>query len=277
MTNIRIAITGATGAVGGRVAKRLADQGISQRLIVRDPSKAPELHQAEIAVANYLDKPAMVEALKDIETVFFVSGFEAEDRMEQHKSAVDAFVEAGVKKVVYTSFLGAAPEATFTFARQHYHTEEYLEKAGLCFISLRNSMYMDYLAIMATEGIIRGPAGDGKFAPITRDDIADVAVSALLNKQQDTARLDLTGPDLLTMSEVARLLTESFGKPVTFINETIEEAFASRADYDAPAYEVEGWVSNYEAIRVGEMEIVSDVVERMTGHPPVSVKEFLSR
>ena len=131
MSKPKIAITGATGSLGGRIAQKLADREVPLRLIVREASRAPELPRAEVATATYLDQPAMLKALEGIETVFFVSGFEARDRLEQHKSAVDAFVRAGVKRVVYTSFLNAAPDSTFTFARHHYHTEQYLYIFGV--------------------------------------------------------------------------------------------------------------------------------------------------
>src|SRR4051812_9905940 len=107
-----IAITGATGALGGRLAARLADHGVHQRLIVRDAGRAPRLDGAEIAVAaGYRDRAAMVQALRGTGTLFLVSGREAADRVAEHVSAVDAAVEAGVRRVVYTSFMGAAPDA----------------------------------------------------------------------------------------------------------------------------------------------------------------------
>lgn len=275
MTKPAMAITGATGVLGGRIARHLAEQGVPTRLIVRDTSRAPDLPLSDVATAAYLDRPAMVKALAGIDTVFFVSGFENEDRLRHHKSAVEAFVDAGVKKVVYTSFLNAASDSTFTFARHHYHTEKYLAEAGLRFMALRNSFYMDILPQFVTDGVILGPAGEGKFAPVCRDDIADVAVALLLDEEHPTTRYDLTGPELLTMAEVAEHLARTGGEPVKFVNETLEEAYASRAHLGAPDFEVGGWVTSYYAIARGELEVVSDTVERIAKHPPISFKHFL--
>ena len=277
MTKPAIAITGATGALGGRIARRLAERGVPTRLIARDTSRAPGLPLSEAVTAAYLDRPAMVKALEGIDTVFFVSGFEAEDRLRHHRSAVDAFLEAGVKKVVYTSFLNAAPDSTFTFARHHYHTEKYLEEAGLQFVALRNSLYMDLLPHFVKDGVILGPAGEGKFAPVCRDDIADVAAALLLDKEHPAGRCDLTGPELLTMTEVAEHLARAGGEPVKFVDETLEEAYASRAQLGATDFAVEGWVTSYYAIALGEMEVLSDTVERIAGHPPISFKNFLGQ
>jgi len=110
---------------------------------------------------------------------------------------------------------------------------------------------------------------------VTRDDIADVAVAVLLDPDHPTARYDVTGPELLTMSDVAAVLSETQAEPVVFLNETLEEAYASRAHYGAPEFEVEGWVTSYYAIAQGELEVLSGTVERLAGHPPVSLRAFL--
>ena len=245
-------------------------------MIVREVARAPKLAKAEVAIATYHDRPAMVAALHDIETVFFVSAFESEDRLKHHLAAIRAFVDAGVQRVVYTSFLNASPTATFTFARHHAATEDYLAEAGLRFAALRNSLYMDLLPSLVSEGAIRGPAGEGRFAPVARDDIAEVAAALLNDDAAPDGPYDVTGPALMTMQDVAEQLSEASGQPVVFENETEEEAYAARTGV-APDYEVAGWVSSYLAIARGELETVSDTVERLTGRPATSFKEFLAQ
>ena len=270
-----IAVTGATGELGGRVAHRLAAGGIPQRLVVRDPSRAPDLDGAEVTTAEYQDGEAMRRALDGVRTMLFVSAGEAYDRLDHHRCAIDAAVAAGVERVVYTSFLGAAPDATFTFARDHYHTEEHLRAAGLSAVALRDSLYTDYLPYFASDGVIRGPAGDGRVAPVTRDDVADVAVVALLDEQYDGATFDVTGPALITMYDAAALMTEITGEPVRYVAETLEEAYASRASYGAPDWMVTGWATTYAAIASGEMAVVADTVQRLTGRPAISPRAYL--
>jgi NAD(P)H dehydrogenase (quinone) len=273
-----IAVTGATGGLGGRVARRLADLGIAQRLIVRgDAARAPDLPGAGVAVAEYRDGGAMRAAFDGVRTAFLVSAAESADRLDEHRSAVDAAIAAGVERLVYTSFVGAAPDATFTLGRDHFHTEEHLRTSGLATVVLRDNLYTDFLPFMAgDEGEIRGPAGDGRFAPVTRDDIADVATEVLLDRSYDGQVLDLTGPRLLTMADAAELLTEALGRPVRFVDETIEEAYASRAHYGAPDHEVAGWVTSYQGIAAGEFAVVSDAVERITGRPATSARAWLA-
>jgi len=271
-----IAVTGATGQLGGRVARLLAAAGIAQRLVVRDPSRAPELAGAEVAVASYGEPAALRSALQGVGTLLLVSATENADRVALQTRAVDAAVEAGVPRIVYTSFLAAAPDATFTFARDHWHTEQHIRGTGVDFTFLRDSIYLDYVPLFAgADGVIRGPAGDGRVAGVARDDVADVTTAVLLGEGHGGRTYDLTGPASFTLDEAAEELSRAAGRPVHYHAETIEEAYASRAGYGAPEFEVAGWVSTYTAIGTGELDVVSDAVATVAGHPPQSLAEFL--
>src|SRR3954468_16057839 len=118
MAGERIGVTGSTGGLGGRIARRLADHGIEQRLLVRDEARAPQLEHASVAVfGGYDDAEGMRRALDGIETLFLVSAAEDADRVRLHRAAVDAAVAAGVGRIVYTSFVAAAPDSTVPFRR----------------------------------------------------------------------------------------------------------------------------------------------------------------
>jgi uncharacterized protein YbjT (DUF2867 family) len=205
-----------------------------------------------------------------------VSARESPHRLEEHASAIAAAVGAGVRRIVYTSFLGASPTATFTLAREHYATEQLLRASGLAFTILRNSLYLDYVPFMASpQGAIAGPAADGKVACVARDDVADVAVEILLQDGHDGAVYDVTGGESHTMSYMAEQLSLYANVPVVFKNQTFEEAYAARASYDVPRSEIEGWVTSYLAIAKGEMDVVSDTVPKITGHRAQTMPEFL--
>lgn len=244
---------------------------------MRAPKRAPRLKHAQVAAADYLDRAALLEALDGIERVFFVSAFEAADRLGQHKAAIDAFVEAGVRQVVYTSFVNCAADSVFTFARDHYHTERHMQARGLPFAALRNNLYAEMVPRLVTDGAIRGPAGEGRFAPVARADVADLAVVMLTDPAVPTGRFDVTGPELVSMRQAAALLTEVTGREVVYVDETLEEARASRRGLEASPYEIEGWISSYRAIAAGEMEVLSDAVERYTGHRPMTLREALGQ
>ncbi|MFB6874225.1 NAD(P)H-binding protein [Streptomyces sp. NPDC056323] len=278
-----VAVTGAGGAVGGRVARRLARAGVPVRLLGRDPSRLPELPGAVAAPpARYGDGEAMRRALAGAHTLFLVSAHESPYRVREHTTAVDAAVAVGVERIVYVSFLGAAPDATFTFARDHWHTEAHIRAAGIRHTFLRDSLYLAGIpAMTGADGVLRGPAGDGRVAAVAHDDIADAAVAVLLadtgsaDTRHDGITYDLTGPEAFTLAEAAEELTRVTGRTVTYLPETREEAYASRARYGAEDWEVAGWVTSYEAIATGEMATVSDAVPDLTGHPATSLATFL--
>jgi NAD(P)H dehydrogenase (quinone) len=273
-----VAVTGVTGGLGGRVARRLADGGVAQRLVVRDPARAPELPGAEVVRAAYGDGEAMRRALDGVDTLLLVSASEAVDRVRLHTGAVDAAVAAGVQRIVYTSFLACSPDATFTFARDHWHTEEHLRASGVRHTFLRDSLYLDVFPLFAGgDGVIRGPAGAGRVAAVARDDIADVAVAVLLGDDHDGRTYDLTGPAAFTLQQAAEELSRASGRAVTYHAETLDEAYASRAGYGAPHWEVTGWVTTYAAIAAGELDLVSDAVATVAARPPMDLAEFLRR
>jgi NAD(P)H dehydrogenase (quinone) len=274
----RIAVTGSTGQVGGRVARLLADSDVPLRLLVRDPARAPELPDAEVAQAAYGEKASLLNALDGVDTLLLVSASESADRVSLHKATVEAAAAAGVRRIVYTSFVGAAPGATFTFARDHWHTEEHIRASGVEYTFLRDNIYLDFIPNMVGEdGVIRGPAGDGRVAAVARDDVADVAARVLVESSHSGMTYDLTGPSAFTLAEAAAELSSAWGQPVRYQAETLDEAYRSRECFGAPAWEVAGWVTTYAAIASGELSAVSSAVEDITGHPPIGLAEYLSR
>lgn len=271
-----IAVTGATGNIGGAVASLLARQDARLRLVVRDPRRAPT-GIGEIASATYADAEAVAAALRGTSVVFMVSAAESADRLDQHRAFIDAAAAAGVRHVVYTSFLGAAPDATFTLARDHWATEEHLRASGMAFTFLRDSFYLDFLPTLAGEdGVIRGPGGEGRVGAVARADVARTAAAILVNPDTHTGRTyELTGPQSLTLGEAARIIAAVTGRATRYQVETIAEAYASRQRFGVPGWQLDAWVSTYTAIAAGELAPVTDTVERLTGTAPISLAELL--
>ena len=129
--------------------------------MVRDPARAPALAGAEVATGSYDDRGAAA-GVRGARTLFMVSASEDPDRMRLHTNVVEAARDAGVGRVVYTSFFGAAPDCTFTFGRDHWHTEELIRGSGLRHTFLRDNLYVDFLPLMVgADGVIRGRPGTG--------------------------------------------------------------------------------------------------------------------
>lgn len=278
MTEGLIGVTGSSGHIGGAAARELAEHGIPMRLVCRDADRAPQLAGTEVVVAAYGHSPEAVEALRGVSTLLMVSATESATRLAEHTGFIDAAAEAGVRQVVYTSFFRAGPDAVFTLARDHWATEEHLRASGLGHTILRDNLYLDVLRYYVVDGVMRGPAGDGRVSGVARADVARVAAVVLRDPQAHTgASYDLTGPEALTLAEAAATIAEVTGRPARFENETVEEAYLSRARWDPEPWQANAWVSTYTSIASGELAEVTGDVERLTGRAPLSLRQVLAR
>lgn len=258
-----LAVTGSTGRLGRLVAENLAD--LQPRLVVR-------------AEAPYGDLKASRAALAGVDVLFMVSAAESKIRREEHRTFIRAAAEAGVSHLVYTSFASAAPDAGFTLGRDHYDAEQAIRESGMAFTLLRDNFYLDVLPHFAdATGVIRGPAGDGRVAGVARADVAAVAAEVLRSPDDHAgATYDLTGPEALTMTEVAARAGAVLGRELRFEDETVEDAYASRrAAYGAEDWQLDAWVSTYTAIRDGECATLSDDVRAVTGVRPRTLERTL--
>ena len=273
-----IAVTGATGEVGGRVARRLASRGLAQRLIVRDSARIETLAGAEVrTVAGYHAGDEVRDALDGVSTLLLVPAHEGPGRAEAHRATVKAALAAGVRQIVYISYVGASPDHTFTLARDHWVTEQDIRRTDLAFTFLRSSTYLDFVPKLAgPDGVISGPAGDGRVAAVARDDLADVAVAVLSDPDAHIGQTyDVTGGESFTLAEAAIVMSRVSGKQIVFHDETLEEAYEARSHYGAPQSEVDGWVTSYTVIAAGQLAAVSDTVKRLAGHQPITLAEHI--
>lgn len=274
-----IALTGSTGVIGGAVARRVRD--LRPLLLVRDPARAPDLGLAS-RPCSYGDTDAAVQALRGVDVLFFVSGHESPTRAQEQAGFVRAAARAGVGHVVYLSFAGASPGATFTLAHDHAHTEAELHELIPHVTVLRDNFYLDLLPHFAgPDGVLRGPAGapgEGRVAAVARRDVVDVVEAVLRDPVAHRGlTATLTGPEALSLDEVAARAGAALGSRLRYEPETLEQARASRrAGWpEAPEWQVEAWVSTYTAIADGSVAQVTDDVARLTGHPARTLEQAL--
>ena len=272
-----IGITGVTGKLGSYVSDLVDKKGIASIHLARSPERATVYASAEIRKMVYANTPEVVEALKGIDVLLMVSARENPERVEEHTSFLDAAKLAGVQHIVYTSFYGADEKATFTLSRDHAQTEAYIKKLGFTYTFLRDNFYLDFFIDIALEnGEIRGPAGRGRVPAVARKDTSRVVAEILLNpKEWENQTLNLTGPEDLSMEEIVALLSKESGKTITYVDESVEEAYESRKKWPAQTWEYDAWVSTYTAIKAGEQAGVSTDVEMVLGRPAMSLIDVL--
>ncbi len=267
-----LALTGVTGTLGGLVLEQLAD--LAPIAVVRDAARAPA--GVEVRVAAYADADECRAAFTGVDTLLLVSASESPTRRLDHATAIAAAAEAGVGHVVYTSFQSAAPDATFTLGRDHHEAEQALRASGMRWTFLRDGLYQESLVRFAdADGVVRGPAGDGRIAAVAQQDIADVAAAVLRDPAPHAGETyTLTGPEAPTMAEAIARGGIATGRTLRYEDETVEDAYAWRRDaWGAEDWQLDAWVSTYTAIADGSLGTVSPDVERVLGRPARSIEQ----
>ncbi len=282
-----IAVTGASGRIGGMVAAHLNAAGIPLVLLLRNPARAPALDTQRAAVelrrSDYGDAALARAALQGVDLLFMVSASESPTREQEHRTFVTAAQAAGVRHVVYLSFAGARTDSTFTLAHTHAVTEALIRQLGMDYTFLRDNFYSELIGSLADDsGTIRGPAGEGRVACVAQADVAEAAARVLQDlaaggQQHRNQTYTLTGPEALSLREVAAVIEAATGRPCRYQEESIDEAYASRrAGWpDTPEWQLDAWVSTYTAIGNGELAAVSPDLPRLLGRTPRRLGEVL--
>ncbi|MFD6446692.1 NAD(P)H-binding protein [Promicromonospora sp. NPDC060204] len=286
-----IVLTGADGRLGSRLAFRVAAAGGHQRLLVAGRGAAPRLPDGAplpetevVAIPTEADARALTSGFAEADAVFLVPGRERPGRLARHRAAIDAAVLAGVRHVVYVSSIGAAPDAIASGARDDWLTEEYLRGTDLTWTMLRTSMFHrtptfavhDESSGSGQQALLRAPAGHGRVATVSHDDVADVATAVLLD--EDPGRhagraYHLTGPEALTFDEIAATLSAAVGRTIRYVPQTVEQARAQF--YRSTATEVEDWITRCQAIEAGVLANVSPDVGHLAGRAARSFEVWL--
>ena len=274
-----IVVSGASGHVGGLVARELSARGEPQRLVVRDATRAPRLPGAEVVVADYGDPGSLAAALREGDRVFMVSVHEGyERRVALHDSFVTAAAAAKVAQVVYLSFLNAGPEATFVHARSHGATEAMLERSGIPYVAVRNGMYADGIPTwFDADGVARGPAGEGHIRFSYRPELAEAIAALLVGPIGESRVVNVVGADAVTIEELARIATEVTGDTYRYDPLSDDDWVAARLALGRPRWAVEAGVSSYRALRRGELDGASDDYRALTGKDPLAVAQVVDR
>jgi uncharacterized protein YbjT (DUF2867 family) len=276
-----IVVTGSTGHVGRLVAEELAERGEPMRLLVRDVARAPDLPGAEVVPADYGDPAGLAAVLREGDRVFMVSLHEGpERRVALHRSFVEGAVRAGVAHVVYLSFLGAGKDAVFLHARSHGATEAMLSAAGLSWTAIRNGMYADEIpGWFDADRVLREDGGDGRLSFSYRPELAKAITVALLGPVPPVTGeiYDIVTPPPVSLAELARIASEVTGRhyryepaPSAWWDERWTRAGRS-------GWQLESGHTSYEAIRSGELDVVSDDFHRLTGIAPLMLGEVIAR
>lgn len=295
----KILLNGVDGNFGSRSASVLLERYPKEGLVFTAPTqKGLEKYAemgVEVRIADFNNADRLVEAFKDVDTVILISmPFVGPKRRAAHKVAIDAAVAAGVKKLVYTSIVGAGHDNIDTYeVNDHIWTEQYIKKQPIHYLFLRDSQYAEAMvstfveAIENTNGIVKNNMGEGQMAFVSRDDCALAAACATMSDWEDRI-VDINGAELLTIAEYLKIASEVTGKRVEYKYINDEEMYIFFDSLGVPRTTEEMWadtaknfpfcsdgmVSFGRAIRLNQMNTFTDDFEKLTGQKPITVREI---
>jgi NAD(P)H dehydrogenase (quinone) len=281
-----IFVTGASGQLGQLVIKHLLVRGVTHDRIIagsRSPEKLASLAAAGIEVrkADFEDPEGLTEAFKGVGTALIISTDAldgADTRLKQHRNAVSSAVEAGVKRLAYTSMPNPA-SSFLTFAPDHLETERTIKATGLPHVIFRNSWYHENLLRSLPNALKSGQwhtaAEGGRTSYAGREEIAEAIAAALITSNADSRTYTLTGSEALSNEEIASLARLATGKPLAVVHVTDEQLVTELNAAGVPGVFVSVLVSIEAEVRAGNLSIVTDHLESLIARSPKRLADYL--
>jgi len=282
-----IFITGATGHYGKAVIDFLLAKGTPPNTIgalVRDREKATDLigKGVNTRAGDYNDYFSLVAAFTGVDKLLLVSGSDIVNRLQQHENVVKAAKEAGVKHLIYTSFVRKNDTETSpiaVLAKSQIENEKFIKASGFPFTLLKNSLYADVLPMFLGEKVLETgvylPAGNGKAAFTTRLDMAEAAAAVLAGNGHENKEHILAGNSNYSLNDVAVFLSEVTGKDVAYTSPAADVYTNKLVNAGVPL-EYAGMFAGFgAAIEQGEFETSTSELEALLNRKPTTLKEYL--
>jgi NAD(P)H dehydrogenase (quinone) len=277
-------VTGAAGHLGRLVTEQLLERVAPEQLVLvtRSPDALRECRArgAEVRYGDF-DKPASLrDAFAGGSRMLLISTDALGRRVLQHRAAINAAAEEGIDQVVFTSIVN--PVMTNPAGRPAWEpglTEALLHRSGLAWTVLRFGTFAELVLPPAATAVQNGRLitnnGDGRVVPISRRDCAEAAAIVLTTDGHIGETYEITGAEALSPSDLVELYTDLSGKQVKVV--PLSDAMLTEvlAGIGTPLPAVLSLVAFGRAVRLGYFEVIDPTFERLTGHPPISLRDVL--
>ncbi len=277
-----IAVTGATGKLGGATINYLLERKVAAADIVamvRDPAK---LKARGLAVrrGDYTETRSLEQAFKGVERLLFISTTVlGEERILHHRNVVNAARAAGVRYIVYTSVVKASADAIFAASPGHHATEVMVRESGIPHTFFRNNLYMDLVPLMFGDAVSTGKivhnANAGRIGFVARQDIAAALAAVLTSDDHRGKAYDISAPSPYSLGDVAAALGRACRKTVTYQAVRSDEYRKILEAKGAPARIIDVSVALGDAVRAGEFDVASTDLGRLMDRAPQTLEGFL--
>lgn len=279
---MRIAVTGASGRIGGQVVRLVAAEEQHQVVALSRRGLLPGRWPPSVSAraAGYADPQALGAALRDVDTLVFVSSDgPVAQVMVHHQNVIRAAGDSGVAHIVALSGLDADLSSPFCYAVSYGYTERLLAESGCAVSIARASIYSEFfagfLARARASGHLRLPAADGRISLVSRSDVAR-CLAALALAPATGGQHDITGSHL-DLDAIAAAGTQERGTPLTYVNIAPGERCAEMAAAGEDPWWMYAYSTMFASIREQRWAAVSGEVHRLTGRSPTPVRIALAR
>lgn len=276
-----IVITGATGQLGRHAVEALLERNVHAEDIVAAGRSVEKLagfagRGVRVKAMDYADAQSVAAALKGARKVLLISGSEVGQRVEQHRTVIEAAKAEGVELLAYTSIANADTTAML-LAAEHRATEAILRESGVPFVLLRNGWYLenytDQLPGTLAQGGLAGSAGDGRVSAASRADYAHAAAAVLVAEDQAGKVYELGGDNAFSMADLAAEITAATGKAITYQDLPAPEYAGMLAGFGVPDAFAEILADSDLGIARGDLLVSTGDLRRLIGRPATSLSE----
>lgn len=284
MTNNKILVTGAAGLAGAAVIREFVRNGHQVRALVRNKKQAgmwAAYQNVEVVEGDMTDAASLVDALVDIDKVLLISS-STPDMLTTQKAFIDIAKAAGVRHIIKFSGLSAADEdSSFIFATLHAQAEKYLEQSGVLWTHLRPSQFAtEYLREVPTivgMGKLLLPFGDARLTPVDVTDVAKAAYVLLTTDGHEGKIYEMSGPQALTMNDVASAIADAIERPVEYVSVNRHERNQMLQMAGVPEFFVDVLDAQVTERLKGRESVVYTQAHVALGIPATSFAEFAQR
>jgi NAD(P)H dehydrogenase (quinone) len=283
-----ILVTGATGNLGKATIKSLVNKGILATditALVRDETKAAALKATGIQVklGDYQDVDSLKQAFRGVDKLLLISSSaDIVHRFAQHKNAIDAAKEVGVRHLVYTGFAMKDLTQSSMTADVHYHadTAAYLKQAAIPYTVLNNTLYADFIPFLIGKNVLAEgvsiPAGAGKTPFLPLAEMAEALAVVLTTPGHEQKEYVLAAETAFSFAEIAAMLSASTGKTIAY-HQPEASRYIAQLIQAGLTEEDAAYIARYAtAIAQGEFDTGKSDVKHLLGRSPVGLADFLS-
>jgi NAD(P)H dehydrogenase (quinone) len=281
-------ITGSTGHLGSVTVDFLLKKEKSDSIIVlaRNEEKAKSLKEkgVEVRIGNYDNYNSLVKAFQGIDKLLLISSSELTNRAAQHINAINASKEAGVKHIIYTSFIRQKDDtnsALWFIAKDHVETENHLMNCGIPYTIFKNGFYMDMITdfigknVLETQTIFL-PAGEGKVSFALRNEIAEALANALTTDGHQNKIYNIGVEETVSFGEIANILSEISGKNIKYISPAVETYKQELGKHNVPEMYINMFAAFAVAFSENTMNVPSKDLTIFLNRKATSVKSYLT-